>query len=166
MCKHVAATLYGVGARLDQRPELLFTLRGVDPAEMLEAAIDRPLTASRSRRGRVLESGELSSVFGVDIVQDRDVARTRKRAAAGTSGKARKRSAARKTQAKQAKQNKRSGKKPVRKASSKHAAVKKAATKKAAKKAAAKKAAAKKSASKKNNIKKASRKKTSAKRRP
>ncbi len=159
MCKHVAATLYGVGARLDQRPELLFTLRGVDPAEMLEAAIDRPLTASRSRRGRVLESDELSSVFGVDIVQDRDVARTRKRAASAASGKARKKSAARKTQAEQ---NKRSGKKPARKASAKKAAVKKTATKKAA----AKKAVVKKRASKKNKIKKASRKKTSAKRRP
>ena len=30
MCKHVAAVLYGVGARLDQQPELLFVLRGVD----------------------------------------------------------------------------------------------------------------------------------------
>jgi uncharacterized Zn finger protein len=27
MCKHVAAVLYGVGARLDRQPELLFTLR-------------------------------------------------------------------------------------------------------------------------------------------
>ena len=29
MCKHVAAVLYGVGARLDQDPALLFRLRGV-----------------------------------------------------------------------------------------------------------------------------------------
>lgn len=29
MCKHVAAVLYGVGARLDEKPELFFTLRGV-----------------------------------------------------------------------------------------------------------------------------------------
>jgi uncharacterized Zn finger protein len=29
MCKHVAAVLYGAGARLDEKPELLFTLRGV-----------------------------------------------------------------------------------------------------------------------------------------
>jgi len=27
-CKHLAAVLYGVGARLDARPELLFSLRG------------------------------------------------------------------------------------------------------------------------------------------
>jgi uncharacterized Zn finger protein len=67
MCKHVAAALYGVGARLDHAPELLFTLRGVDPAEMVEAAVDQPATGGKSRRGRVLASDELSSVFGVDI---------------------------------------------------------------------------------------------------
>ncbi len=67
MCKHVAATLYGVGARLDHDPELLFVLRGVDPAEMLEDAIRRPPTGTGSRRGRVLETADLSSMFGVDI---------------------------------------------------------------------------------------------------
>ena len=67
MCKHVAATLYGVGARLDHVPELLFTLRGVDPAEMVEAAVDQPPPGGKSRRGRVLESDELASVFDIDI---------------------------------------------------------------------------------------------------
>jgi uncharacterized Zn finger protein len=67
MCKHVAAALYGVGARLDHRPELLFTLRGVDPTEMVEAAVDQPARRGKARRGRVLETDELSSVFGVDI---------------------------------------------------------------------------------------------------
>ncbi len=67
MCKHVAATLYGVGARLDHQPELLFTLRGVDPAEMVAAAVDQPPAAGKGRRGRVLESEGLSSLFGVDI---------------------------------------------------------------------------------------------------
>jgi len=67
MCKHVAATLYGVGARLDHEPELLFALRGLDPAEMVEAAVDQPPTDGRTSKGRVLDSDELSSVFGVDI---------------------------------------------------------------------------------------------------
>ncbi len=67
MCKHVAATLYGVGARLDHQPELLFTLRGVDPAEMVEAAVDQAPTTRKSRKARVLDTDELSSVFGVDI---------------------------------------------------------------------------------------------------
>ena len=35
MCKHVAAVLYGIGSRLDRQPELLFTLRSVDAAELL-----------------------------------------------------------------------------------------------------------------------------------
>jgi uncharacterized Zn finger protein len=63
----VAATLYGVGARLDHKPEMLFTLRGVDPAEMVEAAVDQPPRAGMRPRGRVLACEELSSVFGVDI---------------------------------------------------------------------------------------------------
>ena len=67
MCKHVAATLYGVGARLDHEPEMLFSLRGVDPAEMVEEAIDHGMAQRRQGRGRVLAAGNLSSVFGVDI---------------------------------------------------------------------------------------------------
>ena len=35
MCKHIAAALYGVGARLDQQPQLLFTLRAVDQTELI-----------------------------------------------------------------------------------------------------------------------------------
>jgi len=70
MCKHVAATLYGVGARLDHEPELLFSLRGVDPAELVEAAVDQLPAARSSRGGRTLKSDELSSVFGIDIDTD------------------------------------------------------------------------------------------------
>ena len=166
MCKHVAATLYGVGARLDHRPELLFTLRGVDPTEMVEAAIDRPMTASKSRRGRVLASGELSSVFGVDIADDLGAAETRKKADSGTSGKVRGKSAARKTQPK------RSGRKSARKRSAKKATtnsadVKKAGAKKSArKKGRTRKATLKTSVTKRADRKKATRKKSSAKRRP
>lgn len=67
MCKHVAAALYGVGVRLDHEPELLFVLRGVDPTELVAAAVDHPAQSGKPRRGRVLESDALSSVFGVDI---------------------------------------------------------------------------------------------------
>src|ERR1700746_878135 len=38
MCKHVAAVLYGVGARLDQQPELLFRLQQVDHQELIANA--------------------------------------------------------------------------------------------------------------------------------
>ena len=67
MCKHVAATLYGVGARLDHEPEMLFLLRGVDPAEMIEEAISRGVTQHKQRRRQVLNIDDLSTVFGVDI---------------------------------------------------------------------------------------------------
>src|SRR5207249_2482588 len=40
MCKHVAAALYGVGARLDEKPELLFALRQVDHLELISQAGD------------------------------------------------------------------------------------------------------------------------------
>src|SRR2546427_311425 len=38
MCKHVAAVLYGVGARLDERPELLFKLRKGDGNALIARA--------------------------------------------------------------------------------------------------------------------------------
>src|SRR5713101_3308804 len=38
MCKHVAAVLYGIGARFDERPELLFKLRRVDEKELIAKA--------------------------------------------------------------------------------------------------------------------------------
>lgn len=38
VCKHVAATLYGVGYLLDAEPELFFTMRGVDQAELVSEA--------------------------------------------------------------------------------------------------------------------------------
>ena len=73
MCKHVAATLYGVGARLDHAPELLFTLRGVDPTEMVAAALERPPIGGKPGRGRALAPERLSSVFGIDIDEEVDI---------------------------------------------------------------------------------------------
>ncbi len=67
LCKHVAATLYGIGARLDQQPELLFTLRGLDPLELVEAAAASSPIPRKSRSARVLADDQLSSVFGIDL---------------------------------------------------------------------------------------------------
>jgi uncharacterized Zn finger protein len=69
MCKHVAAVLYGVGARLDKQPELLFRLRGVDEKDLL-ARIDHslPMTKAAPTRGKVLKAGDLSTMFGLDMV--------------------------------------------------------------------------------------------------
>jgi uncharacterized Zn finger protein len=68
MCKHVAATLYGVGARLDSDPDLLFTLRGVDRAELVSTVgADLPLTRGAAASERVLEDNDVAALFGIDI---------------------------------------------------------------------------------------------------
>lgn len=65
MCKHVAAALNGVGARLDEKPELLFTLRGVDMQELVAAA---SLAATTSTVGTpALDGASLTEIFGVEI---------------------------------------------------------------------------------------------------
>ncbi|MFZ4983869.1 MAG: hypothetical protein ACOYLF_00270, partial [Blastocatellia bacterium] len=68
MCKHVAASLYGVGARLDQQPELLFRLRGVDETELLASA-DSPttLTKKKTQSDRILAGEDLADIFGLEI---------------------------------------------------------------------------------------------------
>jgi uncharacterized Zn finger protein len=68
MCKHVAAVLYGVGARLDARPELLFLLRSVNQDELIAKADTglRPSAAGRGS-GKVLDSGNLGQIFGIEI---------------------------------------------------------------------------------------------------
>ena len=68
MCKHVAAALYGVGARLDRQPELLFTLREVDHLELIGEAGAAPAPGKRPpTRARTIAAGDLSDVFGVEL---------------------------------------------------------------------------------------------------
>jgi uncharacterized Zn finger protein len=66
MCKHVAATMYGVGNRLDASPELLFTLRGVDHKELIDEAIPAAPT-TRNATAPTLANNELSDIFGIDL---------------------------------------------------------------------------------------------------
>jgi len=66
LCKHLAAVLYGVGARLDESPELLFLLRGVDHQEMIEAELAFDTNANV---GAELK-GDLSEIFGIEIDSD------------------------------------------------------------------------------------------------
>ena len=65
MCKHVAAVLYGVGARLDNEPELLFRLRQVEPHDLIRQVGDLPAMAAPAE-GR-LERTDLSALFGIDL---------------------------------------------------------------------------------------------------
>ena len=70
MCKHVAAALYGVGARLDSRPELLFLLRGVDQRELIAQVTAAPATPASStpfKSDKVLGGANLSALFGLDL---------------------------------------------------------------------------------------------------
>ena len=71
MCKHVAATLYGIGARLDEEPGLFFSLRGVDLDGLVSKVVTDQarelLTKAGKKSGRVLEDADLSNVFGIDL---------------------------------------------------------------------------------------------------
>ena len=66
MCKHVAAVLYGVGARFDSKPELLFTLRQVDAAELLSKAGSGVVTAPAAGE-RTLVGDDVSALFGLEM---------------------------------------------------------------------------------------------------
>jgi uncharacterized Zn finger protein len=66
MCKHVAAVLYGIGARFDSKPELLFTLRQVDPAELLSKAGGGVVTAPVAGE-RTLVEDDIGALFGLEM---------------------------------------------------------------------------------------------------
>jgi len=65
MCKHVAAVLYGVGARLDLEPELLFVLRGVDQTDLMGAAVTAPMATDKG--DDALAGNDLGALFGVEM---------------------------------------------------------------------------------------------------
>jgi len=73
MCKHVAAALYGVGARLDEDPSLFFTLRGVDTASLIKKTVESKagslLEKAKKKTSRTIEDSELSALFGIELVE-------------------------------------------------------------------------------------------------
>ena len=74
-CKHIAATMYGVGARLDSQPELLFVLRKVDHQELVTQAVskdnlDRELAGTGTANANSLADQDLSELFGIDLDAD------------------------------------------------------------------------------------------------
>ncbi len=71
MCKHLAAVLYGIGARLDHHPELLFLLRGVDEKQLIAAAgASIPVSQAAPAKGKVLGGADLAGMFGLDMGPD------------------------------------------------------------------------------------------------
>ena len=70
MCKHIAAVLYGIGARLDQSPELLFSLRQVDAKDLVtQASAAMPKTSKTPTRHKVLADTSLADVFGIELAE-------------------------------------------------------------------------------------------------
>lgn len=177
MCKHLAATLYGVGHLLDTNPALFFKMREVDQAELVSDAI--ATQANDDAIGLNLQSDldgeDLSAIFGIELASTQDAlvpvksgeptVGTRKRTAAATvnaKSKPNKISSTIPSKASTVKRAKRATKlpAPVSKTTStatKTAQVKteNAAQKSLGKKYASKKASSKKASSKKTRSKKA-----------
>lgn len=57
-CPHAAAVMYALGVLLDSQPELLFTLRSIDPAVLIR----RPQQATAC-----FDAASLSATFGIDL---------------------------------------------------------------------------------------------------
>lgn len=73
MCKHVAAVLYGIGARLDQQPELLFRLHNVDEKKLIaKASKELPLAGKALAAEKTLATEDLSAIFGLEMAQTAD----------------------------------------------------------------------------------------------
>lgn len=66
MCKHVAAVMYGIGARLDSEPELLFKLRQVDHLQLIEHVDMSGLGVGESSEASI-DDADLAEIFGVEL---------------------------------------------------------------------------------------------------
>jgi uncharacterized Zn finger protein/aryl carrier-like protein len=71
MCKHVAAALYGIGARLDEDPSLFFTLRNVRTDDLVVEAIQDKtaelLEKAQQKSTKIFADADLSSLFGIEL---------------------------------------------------------------------------------------------------
>ena len=69
MCKHVAAVLYGIGARLDENPSLFFELRGIEMGRFIDVAIanrvERMLKNAGRTSNRTMDEGDIRGLFGI-----------------------------------------------------------------------------------------------------
>jgi uncharacterized Zn finger protein len=71
VCKHVAASLYGVGARLDARPALLFLLRAVEAEDLVhEAAGSLPDRGPGQPSTLVASDADLGAMFGIELREE------------------------------------------------------------------------------------------------
>lgn len=77
MCKHVAATLYGIGNRLDHQPELLFKLRQVDHLELIAEAASSNAKPKASRK-KTIAADQLADIFGIELEKPATAKRARR----------------------------------------------------------------------------------------
>jgi len=88
MCKHIAAVLYGVGARLDTQPELLFKLRNVDHEELISTDVELIDTSAKTKGGRRrIADDSLADVFGIDLAEETKPSSKKKTAKKKTTAK-------------------------------------------------------------------------------
>ena len=99
MCKHVTSVLYGVGARLDETPQLLFELRGVKDNELVDTNVQIAVnTTTRDSGTKRLASKDLGGVYGIDLeTADLQTLSTRKVKTTKTNSSGSKRSTKRKS---------------------------------------------------------------------
>ncbi|MEG0143100.1 MAG: helix-turn-helix domain-containing protein [Akkermansia sp.] len=64
LCKHLAAVLYAIGARLDEEPNLFFVLRDIDENELVGAQVVETLTEGVTAG---IATDALSDVFGMEF---------------------------------------------------------------------------------------------------
>jgi hypothetical protein len=124
MCNHVSAVLYGVGARLDEKPQLLFVLRGVDENELIAAAgHDLALSRAIPAAAKVLNDTDVAALFGLEMADTNsggtDASKRKRSKLSKTASKRLKRSRPRETkQAAQKRQGRRgAGNKPAQRGS-------------------------------------------------
>ena len=66
-CKHLAAVMYGIGARLDKQPELLFLLRDVDHQELVSQAVAEGNLDKELSGDGTLVGEDLGAIFGIEL---------------------------------------------------------------------------------------------------
>jgi uncharacterized Zn finger protein len=67
LCKHLAACLYGIGARLDTDPALLFLLRGVNASDLISQASAAQAVTQLPGEAPALDATEIADVFGIEL---------------------------------------------------------------------------------------------------
>jgi uncharacterized Zn finger protein len=72
ICKHIAATLYGIGNRLDEDPLLLFTLRGVDASQLIKKSVEEKMKSllanAKKPSKRIIADDDALRIFQIGLV--------------------------------------------------------------------------------------------------